>query len=102
MRLSRVLAGSLVGVHSACANPGHFARPSLVENLKGATMHKTQLALIGVCGATSLGLSPLSAQAHRRPLAWHKLWRRSARNQSHRTLPTGGAGGDTVIAIAAV
>src|SRR5262245_66421395 len=26
-------------------------------------MHKTQLALIGVCGATSLGLSILSAQA---------------------------------------
>src|SRR5262245_19353380 len=26
-------------------------------------MHKTQLALIGICGAISLGLSPLDAQA---------------------------------------
>lgn len=26
-------------------------------------MHKTQLALIAICGATSLGLSPLGAQA---------------------------------------
>ena len=26
-------------------------------------MHKTQLALIGICGATSLGVSPLGAQA---------------------------------------
>ena len=32
-------------------------------------MHKTQLALIGICGATSLGLSPLGAQAA--PAAHH-------------------------------
>src|SRR5262245_6105091 len=31
--------------------------------VKGAMMHKTQLALIGLCGDTSLGLSPLGVQA---------------------------------------
>jgi hypothetical protein len=40
----------------------HFATLSSGTR-EGATMHKAQLVLIGVCGVTSLGLGPLGAQA---------------------------------------
>ena len=62
-------------------------------------MHKTRLALIGICGAASLGLSPLGAHAAPAPRMTQTM-AAVARNQSHRTLPTGVAGGDTVSAIA--